>query len=254
MPVKDGELWAEDTGGDGLPLVLLHPGITDSRIWDPVMSRLTARHRVIRYDSRGFGRSPVATAPFSLVEDLTAVLDHLELSRAALVGSSMGGATALNLAVEAPGRVAALGLLCPGVTGYEELASPEVMAEIARLAQAGDKDGLLALVLRTWAAAGVDGDAEAVELVRPALPAWFSNYPYQVPDAPVFDRLGEVTAPSVLALGELDQPEVIRCNEDMAARLPGCRLVRLPDCDHLPTLRDPERCAELVQEVCEAAG
>lgn len=58
VSVKDGEVWADDSGGDGLPLVLLHPGVGDSSVWDKVMPRLVRRHRVIRYDARGYGRSP----------------------------------------------------------------------------------------------------------------------------------------------------------------------------------------------------
>ncbi|MCD9193457.1 alpha/beta fold hydrolase [Streptomyces albireticuli] len=251
VSVKDGEVWADDSGGDGLPLVLLHPGIGDSTVWDPVVPRLARRHRVIRYDVRGYGRSPAATAPYSLVEDLVAVLDRFEVERAALVGSSMGGVAAVSLALGHPERVAALALLCPGVTGYPGLTSPELMTEIERLAEAGDMDGLVALALRTWAAAGTGDDAEAAAQVRAAVPAWFTNYPHQVPDPPSFDRLGELDTPCLLVLAELDQPEVVRCNEEMAARIPGCRLVRLPGCDHLLMLRDPETVAELVLEVCD---
>jgi 3-oxoadipate enol-lactonase len=252
VPVSDGEVWAEDLRGDGLPLVLLHPGIADSGIWDTIMPRLVERHRVIRYDVRGYGRSPQPTARYSLVEDLVAVLDHFELSRVALVGSSMGGATAVSLALNEPARVAALALLCPGVTGYPGLTSPRLMAEIEALAKAGDLDGMVSLGLRTWAAAGVEDDAEVAAQMRSAASAWFANHPYQVPDAPAFDRLGELEMPCVLALGEQDQAEVIQCTEEMAARIPGCRLVRMPKCDHLPTLREPETVTGLVLELCDS--
>jgi 3-oxoadipate enol-lactonase len=251
VSVKDGELWADDSGGDGLPLVLLHPGVGDSSIWEKIMPRLVERHRVIRYDVRGYGRSPRPTVRYSLVEDLVAVLDHFELSRVVLVGSSMGGATAVSLALNDPARVAALALLCPGVTGHPRLASTAFMAEVEVLAKAGDMDGLVALGLRTFAAAGVDDDAEAATQLRSAIAAWFANHPYQVPDAPAFDRLGELATPCVLALGERDQAEVVRCNEEMAARLPGCRLVRMPQCDHLPSLREPETVVRLVLELCD---
>ncbi|MEC4016336.1 alpha/beta fold hydrolase [Streptomyces sp. H27-D2] len=251
VSVKDGEPWADDSGGDGLPIVLLHPGVGDSRIWDGITPRLTQRHRVIRYDVRGFGRSPEPTVRYSLVEDLLAVLDHFELDRVALVGSSMGGATAVSLALDAPGRLAALGLFCPGVTGYAALESPRLMAEIGELAQAGDMDGLVALGLRTWATAGTGDDAEATAQLRSAIPGWFTSHPYQVPEAPAFERLGELDVPCLLALGEQDQPEVIRCNEDMAASIPGCRPVRLADCDHFPSLRHPDTVAGLVLELCD---
>ncbi|MFF7725255.1 alpha/beta fold hydrolase [Streptomyces sp. NPDC008001] len=234
--------------------MLLHPGVGDSRIWDPVLPRLVERHRVIRFDVRGYGRSPAPTAKYSLVDDVVAVLDHFGLSRVAVAGSSMGGAAALNLALADPGRVAALALLVPGVTGYEGISSPAFRAEIARLAEADDIDGLVAFLLRSCAAAGTGDDAEAAAHLRAVIPAWFANHPYQVPDAPAFDRLGEIGVPCVLALGEHDQPEVVRCNEEMAARIPGCRLVRLQESDHMPTLREPDAVARLVLEVCESAS
>ena len=97
IEVSDGTVWADDTGGPGAPVVLLHPGIGDSRVWDPVMPRLAARYRVVRYDARGHGMSPPATAPYTLVEDLIMVLDHLEVARATLVGCSQGGASSIDL-------------------------------------------------------------------------------------------------------------------------------------------------------------
>ncbi|WP_406506086.1 alpha/beta fold hydrolase [Streptomyces sp. NBC_00212] len=254
VPVKDGEVWAEDTGGDGPPLVLLHPGVAACGVWDPVMPGLAGRRRVIRYDARGFGRSPAPTAQYSLSGDLLAVLDHFEVDRAVLVGSSMGGATALSLALDAPARVAGLALFCPGVTGAPDLESPELVARIVELAQRGDMEGLVALSLRTWGAAGTGDDPEVAAQVRAAIPGWFNNLGRQVPDADAFDRLGEIAAPCLLALGELDQIQVVRCNEAMAARIPGCRLVRLPGSDHFPSLREPDRVARLTLELYDSVA
>ncbi|MGW6787948.1 alpha/beta fold hydrolase [Streptomyces chartreusis] len=73
------------------------------------------------------------------------------------------------------------------------------------------------------------------------------------PSCPAFDRLGELDLPCTLLLGEQDQPEVIRCNEAMAARIPGCRLVRHPECDHFPTLRAPWDVVRLVIDLRERA-
>jgi 3-oxoadipate enol-lactonase len=90
IAVEGGEVWADDSGGDGPPVVLLHPGVGDSRIWDPVRPGLTASYRVIRYDARGFGRSPAPTVKFSLFADLITVLDGYGLDRTAIVGCSQG--------------------------------------------------------------------------------------------------------------------------------------------------------------------
>src|ERR1700761_1582957 len=108
VTVDDGTVWADDSEGDGPLLVLLHPGVGDSRIWDPVLPALAAKYRVIRYDARGFGQSPAPTAKFSLLPDLVAVLDHYDIGRAAIVGCSQGGGTALGLALAQPERVPAL--------------------------------------------------------------------------------------------------------------------------------------------------
>ncbi|MFE5816601.1 alpha/beta fold hydrolase [Streptomyces sp. NPDC056479] len=259
VQVKGGEVWVDDAGADGgdvagPPVVLLHSGVGDSRLWEPVLPGLAAgRLRVIRYDARGFGRSPAPTGSYTQLDDLRSVLDHFELPRVVLVGSSMGARTAIDLALSDPGRVAALGLLVPGVNGYDGLEAPEVTEEIGRLATARDMDGLVAFALRTWGAAGPDPDTEAESLLRAAIPAWFTTYGHETEGGRAFDRLGELDLPCTLLLGERDQPEVIRCNEAMAARIPGCRLVRHPDCDHFPTLRAPRDVGRLVTELCERA-
>lgn len=253
MQVKGGEVWADDTGGDGVPLVLLHPGIGDSRVWDPVLAGLAERHRVIRYDARGFGRSPNPDVSYSLAEDLRAVLDHFGVERVVLVGSSMGGATAVSGALNEPSRVAGLVLLVPGITGYPELEDPELTARVGELATAGDMEGLVALGLETWGAAGTPPDTEAAAWLRAAIPAWFATYGHQTEDPPAFPRLGELSMPSTLLLGEKDTPRTVHCNEAMAAALPDCHLVRLADCDHLPTLRAPETVRELVLETAARA-
>ena len=98
------DLWYDETG-DGPPVVLLHEGVVDSRIWEPVVPLLADRHRVIRYDQRGFGRSPMPDGPYSLVDDLVSVLDAAGVERAALAGASRGGNIALTAAVEHPERV-----------------------------------------------------------------------------------------------------------------------------------------------------
>lgn len=106
VPVDGGEVWARDEGdpeGRGLPLVLLHPGVGDSRIWDDVVAAVPEPRRIIRYDARGFGRSPRPGARYSQLRDALAVLDHFGIGRAVVAASSMGGATAFSLAVSGSG-------------------------------------------------------------------------------------------------------------------------------------------------------
>jgi pimeloyl-ACP methyl ester carboxylesterase len=247
IPVAGGEVWAEDTGGDGLPLLLMHPGWGDSAIWDPVIGRLAAGHRVIRYDARGYGRSPAPVAPYTQSGDLATVLDHLGLGRAALVAHSGSGGPAICLALDQPDRVSALILVAPGVEDYPWPGDDPYVAEFGARFAAGDREGLVALGLRTWAAAGADPAAQAQ--IRSAVAAFFAIGELMRPDPPAYGRLGEVTAPSVLAIGDLDYAMVRDCGERIAARIPGCRLIVVPGADHLLPLRAPDALADIIAEL-----
>jgi pimeloyl-ACP methyl ester carboxylesterase len=116
VPVTGGQLWAEDTGGDGTAVVLIHGDWTDSGIWARLVPLLRANCRVIRYDLRGFGRSSRPAQPFTRLDDLRAVLDHFGVQEAVAVGHSGGGGTALGLALHYPERVRAALLSLPGST------------------------------------------------------------------------------------------------------------------------------------------
>jgi 3-oxoadipate enol-lactonase len=149
IAVDGGEVWSDDSGGDGPPLVLLHPGVGDSRIWAPVLPALTVSYRVIRYDARGFGRSPAPVTKFSLLADLISIFGYHGLDRAAIVGCSQGGGSALGLALEQPARVSALVLLCPGIPGFPWPEEPdELDAEYEQALEAQDVDALAGVMAR----------------------------------------------------------------------------------------------------------
>lgn len=117
--VPGGMLRGEDAGS-GEPVVMLHAGGTDRRVWEPNADLLRNEgYRVIRCDMRGYGQSPPSEAPFSLVADALAVLDACGVDSAHFVGLSMGAATSVDLAIAEPSRVRTLTLVAPGLSGYE---------------------------------------------------------------------------------------------------------------------------------------
>jgi 3-oxoadipate enol-lactonase len=247
IEVDGGTVWAEDTGGPGAPVVLLHPGIGDSRIWDPIVPRLAARYRLIRYDARGHGESPPATTPYTLLDDLIAVLDHLDVPWATFAGCSQGGTSSIDLALTQPERVRALVLISPGVSGYPWPDEPELDAEFQALAAAADLDKLAMLGLRIWAA-GAHDDA-AIAQLQSAVKAWIANGDYEKEGPPAFDRLGDIKAPAALLVGDKDHPPLIECDEAIAARIPGCRKIDVPGGDHLLPLRVPDLVAETIEQL-----
>jgi 3-oxoadipate enol-lactonase len=261
VAVDGGDVWADDSGGDGPPLVMLHPGVGDSRIWEPVLAPLAAKYRVIRYDARGFGSSPAPTVKFSLLTDLIAVLDHFGVERAAFVGCSQGGGSSLGVVLTQPERVSALVLLCPGIPGFpmtqeEEAAmiGPEkaakIDAEFKQAQAAGDTEGVAAVARQLWGAAG---DTPAVlEQTRSAARAWLSTQPEE--DPPVFDRLGEISVPAALMVGDMDYPPLVEANRQAVARIPGCEFLLVPGMDHFPPLREPELVLDLITRTLARAN
>ncbi|WP_430783414.1 alpha/beta fold hydrolase [Actinoplanes sp. G11-F43] len=236
-------VWADDSG-DGPPLILVHPGVGDSRVWDPILPELRARHRVIRYDARGFGRSPAPTAPFVMLDDLVAVLDHFGVDRAPIVGCSQGGDAALGLAITRPERVSALVLLCPGISGFPVPDDPATEAAYAK-AEAEGFDAIVDVALSVWARAG--RTPEVVEQLRSGVRGWLAENGLEQPNPAVFDRLGEIRVPASLLVGDLDRDWIVDAARQAATRIPGVEFVEVPGVDHLPSLRIPDRVLELIE-------
>lgn len=246
IPVAGGEVWAEDSGTDLPALALLHSGVGDSRQWDPLLPLLSPRYRIIRFDARGFGRSPRPTAPFTLLSDLIAVLDHLGVERAGLVGCSQGGATSIDLALAQPHRVTGIVLLGPGLTGYLFPPDLDFYRKGDALIAKRDVDGLVALVGNRWAAAGIIPPIE--DELRTLVQGWFEPNDFKKPDPPAADRLEEVSVAATLMVGDLDFPPLVKLNRQIAARIPGCRLIWLPGADHYPQYRAPDEIVAAIDE------
>ena len=251
VDVEDGRLWFE-TAGDGPSVVFLHPGLWDSRTWDDQFGVFSETYRVVRYDARGFGRSSRREdgAAYSLVGDLLAVLDATATERAALVGCSMGGGTALDCALAAPDRVAALVLATSALGGFEdgtpqeEAWSAEKMALVRAAIQAGDLERAQDLRVRTmWALLGTD-DERGARIRQIALDnrdeiAQDESGEVEL-EPPAFVRLEEIRAPTLVLPADHDPPWTPRVSRMLADRIPDARLVQIPDVDHVVNMRKPD--------------
>jgi 3-oxoadipate enol-lactonase len=249
-----------EAAGEGPAIVLVHAGICDSGMWDAQWRTLPAGNRVVRYDMRGFGRSPVPPVAYSHAPDLIAVMDAAGISEAALVGTSLGGRVALEAALAAPARVSALVLVGSGLPGHEwSTAVREYWDAEEEAIERGDLAAAAEVNVRFW----VDGprrrpediDAEvrrrahamqlrALELQVPAYDADGDLEEPLVPDAG--DRLGDVTQPALVLVGEADQPDIHAIAERLAAGLIHAHTATIPDAAHLPSMERPELFDELV--------
>ena len=248
VPAGSDRIWAEDSGGDGPVLVLLHEGVGDSRMWDPVWPELTRHFRVIRYDVRGYGRSPLATEDYTLLGDLQTVLAFYGVGPVCLAGCSMGGSAAIDLALAEPDQVSSLVLLCPGISGFSYPDEPELEAQCEALAAQGDLPGIARVLLSMWGRAG--DDPVVFDLMLSSLRATENEEQFQQPGEPALARLGQLTVPTMLMLGDMDYPPLIESCTLAARRIPGCELIWLPGVDHYPTIRAPRQVAETIVRHC----
>jgi 3-oxoadipate enol-lactonase len=261
---------AYDRAGPGgaLPVVLVHAGVADRRMWDPVWPALVADRDAVRLDLRGFGESstrpPAALSP---VDDVLETLAALGIGRCHLVGVSYGAGVALEVALTRPDPVASLLLVAPGGSLLAEL-TPDLRAffeaEGAALDR-GDLDAAVEANLRTW----VDGPSRAPGAVAPevrALVAQMQRRAFELTadwddveerelEPPALERLGELRVPTLVLLGALDLDAVHDAARRLADGVRGARLVEWPDTAHLPPLERPEAFLALLRSwLAEGAG
>ncbi len=253
-----------EVAGEGPPLVLVHAGIADSRMWDEQFDAFAGRHRVIRYDLRGFGRSTMVPGPFAHRRDLHALLGFLGVERAALLGCSKGGATAIDFALEHPELVAALVPVACTPSGYQFGGEPpRQWGEMVAAFEARDFARASELEVQIW----VDGPRRAPEGVAPAIRDRVRemNLIALATEAaelgeerrlepPAIDRLGEIRAPTLVIVGDLDNPPVVAGADLLASGIAGARKVVIGGTAHFPNMERPEEFNRLVLDFLASLG
>lgn len=248
--VNGARLWYE-ASGDGDALLLMHAGICDASMWDEHMVLLSARFRVIRYDMRGFGRSNLPDGPFAAHDDARALLASLGISRAHVVGVSMGGAVALNCALTYPDCVRALVLVSTTVGGFTYAGPPSwvdaLQEQIEAADAAGDVDRLNELEVRKWVDGAGRTPDEVDHAVRTRVLAMNRhNIELENPRAapigltpPAATRLGEIHVPTLVIVGERDVPATRSSCAMLATSIAGARMVEMAGTAHLPCMERP---------------
>jgi pimeloyl-ACP methyl ester carboxylesterase len=251
VSVFGGSLYFERTGV-GPPIVFVHAGIADLTMWEPQVAEFASDHTVVCFDSRGFGRSRTEAVEFSPVDDLRAVLDHLEIARAVLIGCSRGGQHCLDLTIELPDRVAGLVWVCGGVSGSQHEGSAEqnaIFDRIEALWEAKDWDALVDLETHVWVDGPLQPEGRAPTAVREkvrrmiyAIETREEPEPKLLPvSRPAADRLDEVVCPVLVVIGALDTSGTRASADLLTDRVAGVQRVDFQDSAHVPSLEHPER-------------
>jgi len=241
--------------GEGVPLVLVQ-GLGYARWgWEPVADRLAERFKVVLLDNRGIGESEMPPGPYTasaMAGDVISVLDDAGIRRANVLGTSLGGMIAQEVALAAPERVVKLVLVCTTPGGPNAVPMPAPTVRL--MAEAPTLDPLVALRRFVENAFAPDAPSELVERIldhrlRTAQPpaAWMAQAAAGAAfDA--WDRLPEIASPTLVLHGTADVV-VDQGNADLlAARIPGAELELFQGCGHLLYWEEPERFAARVGE------
>lgn len=261
----DGATLAGESEGFGLPVVFLHAGVCDRRMWaEQMRSVAAAGFHVVAFDRRGFGESESPDVPFSHLLDLEALLDRLSIHAAILVGASDGGALAIDFALDNPERTVGLVLVGTSLGGAPEPELPEQAEALFDARDYAEERRQWSSVNRIDAQLWLDGpleengrvDGEVRELFlemngrhleRPPLPQ------EEAEDA-AYDNVGAIAAPTLLVVGDLDFPHIVERHEELSEDMENAFAVTIEGTAHLPSLERPDLFDPLLLEFLEAVA
>ena len=237
-----------ESAGEGKAVFFVHAGVADSRMWDPQFEEVPEGFQFVRLDLRGFGKTKIPNERYTDCEDTLAVMDHLEIDRAVIVGCSVGAEVALDLATFAPYRLSGLTLIgadAPGFDPSSDYQSPQ-WPEAVEAFQAGDLKRAAELEAEIW----LVGRGRETSDVDPALIDLFVDMDVgalkteakrsQRRKAPQLEALPHVDIPTLIVAGEHDLPQLIEASEHLDETIEHSTRVVIEDAAHLPSLEQPE--------------
>lgn len=242
VEVEGSKLYYEECGTGLDAVVLIHDGIAHSAVWDDVWPDFCKKFHTIRYDRRGYGRTPAATTWYTETEDLAALLRQRKVRHAVLVGSSHGGELSIDFALQYPGVVEQLVVVGAVVDGfpYSDHFLNRGMSN-SRPFENSD----VATGLANWAkdkyllAAGHEAAQKRLLALLTANPQDMTHRDYARPTAPAIGRLHEIRVPTLILVGDADIPDVHAHAGAMEAGIPGSRRVVISDAGHLMYMEKP---------------
>lgn len=241
---NNGRIYYE-VAGSGEAIVLIHGFSLDHRMWQPQTEFFSKNHQVITYDVRGFGKSSLPKHPYNHAADLRALLDHLNIQRAHLVGLSMGGRIATNVAITYPDMVKTLVLMDAALEGYPSEVDWDVHAKEEGLENA--KKNWLSHELFSTSSPKV---IAALSLIVKDYSGWhWLHNDIQEPAAiPARERLKEISKPTLIIVGEKDLSYFHNIAQVLATGIPGAQKVIVPDVGHMVNMEAPERVNKLLAD------
>jgi 3-oxoadipate enol-lactonase len=237
-------------------VALIHAGIADSRMWEPQLRSFAPSYRVIAPDLPGFGKTPLDQDEVDLRAFLRDALDAAGMDRAAVVGTSLGGRVAVELALESPERVSALVLVGSGLDGHDWSKEVRAFADEEEAAfERGDLDAAVQTNLRMWLA-GPRRDLDEIDPALRRLVGAMQRNAFELQqghefrlaplEPPASQRLAQIRAPTLVVTGDEDVSDIQAIAEKLTGEIPGAERATIPDAAHLPNLERPEEFDRIV--------
>ena len=237
-----------EMSGRGKPLLLLHSGIADHRMWAGQYSQFSRHFQVITPDFRGYGKSSTPNESFRHCEDIHGLIQHLGFTSLNIAGCSLGGKVAIEMAIAHPEMVSRLVLIAPGMPGYEyrdkETLAKDVILE--GLIASGRREEVADMLVGIWVV-GLKRDRGTVDsaaraLVREMILDNYASVTDKFPETPpVFDvmsRLVEIRVPTLVMIGDSDLPDMQAISRLVTDRIHGAKRQLIPNAAHLPNLEN----------------
>ena len=239
--------------GKGFPLIFLHAGGLDLRMWDEHFDHYSTSYRVVRYDAPACGKSTAPTAPFSDAGVLRSLLIHLGIEQACLIGESLGGRIAIDFTVEYPGMVKGLVLSGPGLGGYEfSKEYTEQIGKIFSFADKGDALGATEEWLKHPHMVPAMSNPNLRERIRQMnldnVNLWVQGLPECPIDPPAIQRLKSMTVPTIVIVGEQDVADMHSIADLIVKEVAGAKKVVIPGTGHIVSMEKPEEFNKAVME------
>jgi 3-oxoadipate enol-lactonase len=263
LDVHGGKLYYE-ISGTGYPLVLLHAGIANLRMWDEQIEVFSKRYQVICYDTRTFGKSTSEAVEFSNRQDLLDLLEHLKIDKTHLLGISRGGSIAMDFTLEFPDKVSSLVMVASNPSGFDYEDTETEKAYFARdeeLSETKNAEAMADLDVEMW----VDGPGQklgrADKNVRQKVRAMtlehyhysFVTFPDKEPlsvplEPPATERLAAITIPTLIITGSLDFSYTHAAAKAMTKDIANSRHISISDVAHMVTMEKPKEFNRVVLE------
>jgi 3-oxoadipate enol-lactonase len=264
LDVHGGKLYYE-VSGEGQPLVLLHAGVANLRMWDEQVKEFSKHYKVICYDARTFGNSTSEAVEFSNRQDLLDLLEHLNIDKTHILGISRGGSIALDFTLEHPHKVSSLVMVASNPSGFDYTDDSEIektyFVRDEELSETKNAEAMADLDIEMWVDGPGQKSGRADENVRQSVRAmtlehyqnYFATFPEQEPTPvplkpPAIERLASITAPTLVITGSLDFGYTHAAAKVMIGDIPNSKHVSISDVAHMVSMEKTEEFNKAVLE------